>query len=88
MKYVGNNGRNYFYEGLFGAEEQQDAEQRRAFALEREAQAERIRVLREALETIIMWNRDHATAQYGNPDKAESWACIVKARAALEATND
>ncbi len=39
--------------------------------------------LRDALELIILWNRDHANDQYGDPDKAESWACIKAARAAL-----
>lgn len=48
MSDVGS-GRNYFYEGLFDAEEPQDAEQRRAFARDRKAQAEQIRVLREAI---------------------------------------
>lgn len=54
MSYVGS-GRNYFYEGLFDAEEPQDAEQRRAFARDRKAQAEQIRVLRAALENILVY---------------------------------
>ena len=37
----------------------------------------------EALETIIQWNRDHAEAQYGDPNKCETWACVVKARAVI-----
>lgn len=39
--------------------------------------------LLDALETIIKWNRDHAEAQYGDPNKCETWACVVKARAAI-----
>lgn len=39
--------------------------------------------LLDALETIIQWNRDHAEAQYGDPNKCETWACVVKARAAI-----
>lgn len=42
--------------------------------------------LREALEKIIKMNRQHASDQYGNPEKAETWACITVARAALTST--
>jgi hypothetical protein len=41
--------------------------------------------LADALRLIIQWNRDHATDQYGDPNKAESWACVRTARAALAA---
>jgi hypothetical protein len=39
--------------------------------------------LLEALELIVTWNRDHARDQYGDPNKAESWACVRAARAAI-----
>lgn len=39
--------------------------------------------LTQALQSIIKWNRDHAADQYGDAEKAESWACIVEARAAI-----
>jgi len=39
----------------------------------------------EALETIIQYNRDHARDQYGDAEKAERWACVVKAREAITA---
>lgn len=42
------------------------------------------KVLTNALELIITWNRDHARDQYGDPDKAESWACVREARKAIE----
>jgi hypothetical protein len=28
-------------------------------------------------------NRQHASDQYGDPDKAEQWSCVLVARAAL-----
>lgn len=43
--------------------------------------------LRGALDTIIQYNRDHARDQYGDAEKAERWACVVKAREALTAAN-
>lgn len=43
--------------------------------------------MRGALETIIQYNRDHALDQYGDAEKAERWACVVKAREALTAAN-
>jgi hypothetical protein len=43
--------------------------------------------LADALRLIIQWNRDHATDQYGDPNKAESWACVRTARAALAAAD-
>lgn len=39
----------------------------------------------EALNKIISMNRQHAEDQYGDAEKAESWSCIVVARAALAA---
>ena len=39
--------------------------------------------LLEALQLIVTWNRDHAQDEYGNPDRAESWACVKAARAAI-----
>jgi hypothetical protein len=39
--------------------------------------------LLEALQLIVTWNRDHARDQYGDPEKAESWACVRAARAAI-----
>lgn len=47
---------------------------------------EQIARLKGALESIIKWNRDHARDQYGDAEKAESWACIKEARAALAGT--
>jgi len=44
------------------------------------ADAER---LRASAEKVILWNRDHANDQYGDPDKAEAWACVRELRAAL-----
>ncbi|ULR87447.1 hypothetical protein [Comamonas sp. B21-038] len=41
--------------------------------------------LRTALERIIGWNRDHANELCGDPDRAEGWACVREARAALSA---
>ena len=43
--------------------------------------------LREAFDTIIQYNRNHARDQYGDAEKAERWACVVKARQALTAAN-
>lgn len=43
--------------------------------------------MRETLDTIIQYNRDHARDQYGDAEKAERWACVVKARQALTAAN-
>ena len=37
----------------------------------------------EALEKIIGFNTQQATDQYGNPEKAEKWACVKVAREAL-----
>jgi hypothetical protein len=37
----------------------------------------------EAFEAIVQWNRDHAEAQYGDPNKCETWACVVTARASI-----
>lgn len=51
---------------------------------ELQAAREREGKLREALEKIIEMNRQHAEDQYGDANKAESWACIVVSRAALE----
>lgn len=39
--------------------------------------------LSQALVRIIEWNRQTAQDKYGDPEKAESWACVVEARAAL-----
>jgi hypothetical protein len=39
-----------------------------------------------ALRKIIEMNRQHAEDQYGDANKAESWACIVVARKALAET--
>lgn len=78
MSDVGN-GRSYYYEGLFGAEEPHDGEQRRAFARERDAQAERVRVLRDLLteceKTLLMWS-----------DVAPAVSLLYDIRAALEST--
>jgi hypothetical protein len=43
--------------------------------------------MRGALETIIQYNRDHARDQYGDAEKAERWACVVKAREAINAAD-
>lgn len=39
--------------------------------------------LLEAAEKVIEMNRQHAEDQYGNPEKAEGWACVVILRAAI-----
>lgn len=39
--------------------------------------------LRGALTKIIEMNRQHAQDQYGDANKAESWACVTVAREAL-----
>ena len=39
--------------------------------------------LRTAAENVITCNRDHARDQYGDENKAETWACVVALRAAL-----
>jgi len=39
-----------------------------------------------ALEKIVSMNRQTASDQYGDADKAESWACVSVARAALALT--
>jgi hypothetical protein len=39
--------------------------------------------LREALEKIISMNRQQAADQYGDAEKAEKWACVIAASAAL-----
>lgn len=44
------------------------------------ADAER---LRASAEKVILFNRDHANDQYGDPNKAEAWACVRELRAAL-----
>lgn len=48
---------------------------------------ERIRAaapdLFEALKKIIEMNRQHAQDEFGDAEKAEDWACVVVARAAL-----
>ena len=44
--------------------------------------------LAEALRKIINMNRQHAADQYGDPEKAEAWACITTARAALAAIGE
>ena len=41
-------------------------------------------VSQRALRRIIAMNRMHAKDQYGDPEIAESWACVTVARAALE----
>lgn len=41
--------------------------------------------MREALEKLIEMNRQHAEDQYGDADKAESWACVRIAREAINA---
>jgi hypothetical protein len=43
----------------------------------------RVRRLELALTKIIDMNRQHAHDQYGDANKAESWACIKAAREAL-----
>ena len=48
------------------------------------ALTEQVERARNALVKIIDMNRMHANDQYGDADKAESWACVVVARAALE----
>lgn len=44
--------------------------------------------LTQALNRIIEWNRQTAQDKYGDPEKAESWACVVEARAALRKTHN
>jgi predicted metal-dependent hydrolase len=39
--------------------------------------------LEEACRRVIQMSRQHAEDQYGNAEKAESWACITTLRAAL-----
>lgn len=39
--------------------------------------------MREALEKIIDMNRTEALHRYGDPDKAENWACVKVARESL-----
>jgi hypothetical protein len=39
--------------------------------------------LLEALQTIIGFNRQQALDQYGDAEKAESWACVKTARHAI-----
>lgn len=36
-----------------------------------------------AAEKVIEMNRQHAEDQYGDPEKAESWSCVVILRAAI-----
>ena len=54
----------------------------------RDATEQRNVTLGDALLKIIEMNRQHAEDQYGDPDKAESWACIRVAREAMEAKNE
>jgi hypothetical protein len=44
--------------------------------------AESFRLI-EALQEIIGFNRDEAGHRYGDSDKAENWACVKVARAAI-----
>lgn len=39
--------------------------------------------LLEAAEKVIEMNRQHSEDQYGDPEKAEGWACVVILRAAI-----
>lgn len=39
--------------------------------------------LLDAAEKVIQMNRQHAEDQYGDANKAESWACVVVLRAAI-----
>jgi hypothetical protein len=45
---------------------------------------ERIRKLREALEKIIAMNVQYAFDRYGDRSKAETMACVVESRQALQ----
>lgn len=45
--------------------------------------ASEIERLRAAAREVIEFNRQHANDQYGDADKAESWACVRTLRAAL-----
>ena len=56
---------------------------RRAFARERDAQAERVRVLREALLDLFGVGMERMLMGDGKDDQIEA---IAKARAALKAT--
>lgn len=40
-------------------------------------------VLLKALEKIVEMNRQHAEDEYGDAEKAESWACVTVARKAI-----
>lgn len=44
---------------------------------------QQVDILKKALETIIGFNRQQALDQYGNAEKAETWACIKVAREAI-----
>ena len=50
-----------------------------------EDQAARVLELEAAAYHVIKMNRQHALDEYGNADKAESWACVTVLRKALEA---
>ncbi|NTU99086.1 hypothetical protein HGA64_03715 [Candidatus Falkowbacteria bacterium] len=39
--------------------------------------------LLEALERIVEFNRQTARDKYGDPNVAETWACVITARAAI-----
>jgi hypothetical protein len=43
--------------------------------------------LENGLNKIIQMNRQQGEDQYGNPDKAEKWGCVVVAREALNSKN-
>lgn len=47
------------------------------------ASAEREGLLRTACEKVIEFNRQRAKDEYGDAEKAESWACVRTLRAAL-----
>lgn len=37
-----------------------------------------------ALQKIVDMNRQHAEDEYGDPEKAEGWSCVVVAREAIK----
>ena len=75
-------GAQGIYQQLEICQKQRDNLQQRLTAAE-----QRNVTLGDALLKIIEMNRQHAEDQYGDPDKAESWACIRVAREAMEAKN-